>query len=370
MSGRRVKIGIIGCGNISKAYILTAQSFPILEIASVADMDVDRAKAKAREFSLPRGCSVDDILADTDIELLVNLTVPKAHGEIALAALKSGKHVYNEKPLGATVGEGKHILDAAASAGLRVGCAPGTFLGGGLQTCRQIIDSGAIGKPIAATAFMTTPGHERWHPSPEFYYEPGGGPMLDMGPYYITALAQLLGPVKRVSGSATIIKPERTITSEPKKGQKIQVETPDHVTGVLEFSGGAVATIMTSFAIWHAHLPRIEIYGTEGTLAVSDPNSLKGPVSIRLSGEGDWKDVGLTHGHNEDNKWGIGVADMAHAIRSGRAHRATGENAFHVLDVMHSFFTSARESRHVAIESNFARPTSLPRGLAADVMDD
>ena len=255
-----------------------------------------------------------------------------------------------------TLDEGRQIVAAARAVNLRVGCAPGTFLGGGLQTCRKLIDDGAIGKPVAATAFMTTPGHERWHPSPEFYYEPGGGPMLDMGPYYITALTQLLGPVGRVCGSAQIVKPERTITSEPKKGKKIKVETPDHVCGVLEFTGGAVCTIMTSFAIWHARLPRIEVYGTEGTLAVPDPNSLRGPISIRMANDGDWRDVGLSHGHFDGEKWGIGVADMAYAIRSGRPHRANGENAYHVLDVMHSFFTSAAEGRHVDIRTPFTRP--------------
>lgn len=370
MHGQRVKIGIIGCGNISKAYILTAQSFPILNIAAVADIDVDRAKAKAKEYNLPRGCSVNELLADKDIELVVNLTIPKAHAEVAVAALNAGKHVYNEKPLGATLDEGRKTVETARAKKLRVGCAPGTFLGGGLQTCRKLIDDGAIGKPVAATAFMTTPGHERWHPSPEFYYEPGGGPMLDMGPYYITALAQLLGPVKRVCGSAQIVKPDRTIGSEPKKGQKINVQTPDHVTGVMEFSSGAVATIMTTFAVWHARLPRIEIYGTDGTLSVPDPNTLRGPVQRRMSTDNEWREEGLTHGHFGDNKWGIGVADMAHAIRGNRPHRASGENALHVLEVMHSFFESAKDGKHVSINSPFTRPAPLPRGLKEDVLDE
>ena len=330
MADKRVKVGIVGCGNISKAYILTAQSFPILDIAAVADIDVERAKAKAKEFNLPRGCSVDEVMADKSIELIVNLTIPKAHCEVALAALNAGKHVYNEKPLGATLDEGKKIVETARAKKLRAGCAPGTFLGGGLQTCRKLIDDGAIGKPVAATAFMTSPGHERWHPSPEFFYEPGGGPMLDMGPYYVTALAHLLGPVKRVAGSAVIVKPDRTITSEPLKGKKINVQTPDHVTGVLEFSGGAVATIVTSFAVWHARLPRIEIYGTDGTLSVPDPNSLRGPVQHQNGKRRRLARVGLTHGHFDGNKWGIGVADMAYAIRSGRPHRASAENALHV----------------------------------------
>jgi predicted dehydrogenase len=217
---------------------------------------------------------------------------------------------------------------------------------------------------------MMCPGHESWHPSPEFYYEIGGGPMMDMGPYYLTALTQMLGGIKRVTGSAKIVKPERIIGSEPKKGKKITVETPDHITGVMDFASGAVGTIVTSFAVWHAKLPRIEIYGTTGTLSVPDPNSLRGPVAIRFSNQGDWHDVPLTHGHADGNKWGIGVADMAYAVRSGRPHRASGENACHVLEVMHAFLTSSSSGRHCAIETPFTRPAPLPRGLAEDALDE
>ncbi|MCY3022438.1 MAG: Gfo/Idh/MocA family oxidoreductase [Planctomycetota bacterium] len=370
MAQKRVKLGIVGCGNISKAYILTAQSFPVMEVAAVSDLDMERAKATAKEYGIPKACTVKQLLADPAIEIVVNLTVPKAHEEIALAAIAAGKHVFNEKPLGVTLEQGRRILAAAKTKKVRVGCAPGTFLGGGLQTCRKLIDDGIIGKPLAATAFMTCPGHESWHPSPEFYYEVGGGPMLDMGPYYLTALTQLLGPVKRVTGSAAILKPERVIGSEPKKGKKIKVETPDHITGVLDFAGGAVVTIVTSFAVWHAHLPRIEIYGTEGTLAVPDPNSLRGPVALRLSYQGDWHDVPLTHGHADGHKWGIGVADMAYAVRSGRPHRANGENACHVLEVMHAFLNASRDGRHQTIQAPFTRPAPLPRGLAENALDE
>ena len=365
-----IKIGIVGCGNISKAYMLTAASFPILEVAAVADIDLERAREKAKEFKIPKACTVDQLLNDPTIQIVVNLTVPKAHAEVALLAIEAGKHVYNEKPLAVTLEDGRRIVEAGKAKNVRIGCAPGTFLGGGLQTVRKMIDDNAIGKPVAATAFMMCPGHERWHPSPEFYYEAGGGPMLDMGPYYITALVNLLGAVRRVTGSAVILKPERTIASEPKKGKKIQVETPDHVTGVLEFENGAVATLITSFSVYHAHLPNMEIYGTEGTLAAPDPNSLRGPVGIRRASDGDWRDVPLTHGHNEGNKWGIGVADMAHAIRSGRPHRATGENACHVLEVMHAFFTSSAQGRHCNIETPYNRPAPLPRGLPGDALDD
>ncbi|MBC7317022.1 MAG: Gfo/Idh/MocA family oxidoreductase, partial [Chloroflexi bacterium] len=209
---------------------------------------------------------------------------------------------------------------------MRVGCAPGTFLGGGLQTCRKLMDEGVIGKPIAASAFMMSHGHESWHPDPAYYYKVGAGPMFDMGPYYLTALTTLLGPVKRLSGAAGILIPERIITSQPHYGEKIIVETPDHVAGTLEFASGAIGTIITTFATWNSRLPRIEIYGTEGTLGVPDPNSLAGPVYLCRAGQREWEEVPLTHGHTDGRvQWGIGVADMAHALLSGRPHRATGE---------------------------------------------
>jgi predicted dehydrogenase len=369
---QRIKTGIIGCGNISKAYLLTAQSFPILDVVAVSDLDLPRAQAKTAECNVPKACSVAELLTDPAIQLVVNLTVPKAHKDVALAALAAGKHVFNEKPLGATVEQGREIIGAAQKRKLRVGCAPGTFLGGGLQTCRKLIDDGVIGKPLAATAFMMCHGHESWHPSPEFYYEPGGGPMLDMGPYYLTALANLLGPVRRVAGSATIQISERVIGSEPKRGKKIVVETPDHVTGVLEFMSGTVATIVTSFAVWHARLPIIEIYGTKGTLGVPDPNSLRGPVLVRLMEDKEWREVPLTHGHAEPDKpkWGIGVADLAYALRSGRPHRATGENALHVLEALHAFLETSRTGQYHTVAAPFTRPAPLPVGLASDKLDD
>jgi predicted dehydrogenase len=370
MTAGRVKVGVVGVGNISKAYVLTAQTFPILDIVALADIDVDRAKARAQEFNIPIACSVDQLMADPAIELVINLTVPKAHAPVALQAIAAGKHVYNEKPLAVALEDGIKMNEAARKKNVRLGCAPGTFLGGGLQTCRKLIDDGKIGRPVAATAFMMSPGHERWHPSPEFYYEVGGGPMMDMGPYYITALANLLGPVKRVTGSASIAKPNRTITSEPKKGKKINVETPDHITGILEFASGAVVTMVTSFAVWHAQLPRIEIYGTDGTLSCPDPNSLGGPVRLRLPDDKEWQEIALTHGHDGPNRWGIGVADLAHAIRSGRAHRANGQNACHVLEVMHAFLNSSTTGKHQEIKSEFVRPSALPLNLPQDALDE
>ena len=366
-----IKIGIIGCGNISPAYLRTAQTFSILECAACADLVPARAEARAEEFGVPRACSVNELLADPDIQIVVNLTTPQAHAEVSLAAIEAGKHVYTEKPLAITRADGSKVLALAAERGLRVGCAPGTFLGGGLQTCRALIDDGAIGRPVACTAFMISHGHESWHPAPAYYYQEGAGPMFDMGPYYLTALATTLGPVSRVTASAGIQIPERTITSEPKRGQKIIVTTPDHVAGTIEFADGTIGTVITTFAVWRSQLPHIEVYGTEGTLSVPDPNSLGGPVSICLADGKEWSQVPLTHGHTDGKKmWGIGVADMAHAILAGRPHRATGELGYHVLDVMQAFLDASREGKHYRVRSTIERPAPLPPGLADDTLDD
>jgi predicted dehydrogenase len=366
----KVKVGIVGVGNISAAYLNTAKSFPILDVVAVADLDQERAKARAAEFGVPKALTVDQLIADKDVQIVINLTVPKAHASVSLQAIAAGKSVFNEKPLTVTLEDGRKLVDAAKKKNVRAGCAPGTFLGGGLQTCRKLIDDGVIGKPLAALAFMMCPGHESWHPSPEFYYEVGGGPMMDMGPYYLTAMTNLLGPVKRVSGSAKILKGERTIMSEPKKGKKVTVETPDHISGTLDFASGAVGTIVTSFATYYSVLPRIEIHGTNGSLQCPDPNSLGGPIKVRVAGEQDWKEVPFSHSHFDGQKWGIGVVDMAYAIRSGRAHRATAQNALHVLEIMHGFLTSSDTGKHVDIQAEFVRPAPVPTGLANDALDD
>jgi len=366
-----VKIGIIGCGNISSKYFATARAFRILECIACADALPERAQARAQEFGIPKACTVEALLADPEIEIVVNLTTPQAHTAINLAAIAAGKHVYTEKPLAIAREDGARVLAAAQAAGVRVGCAPGTFLGGGLQTCRKLLDDGAIGRPVAASAFMMSHGHESWHPDPAYYYQAGAGPMFDMGPYYLTALTTLLGPVRRLSGAAGILIGERTITSQPHYGEKIVVETPDHVAGTLEFASGAIGTIITTFATWNSRLPRIEIYGTEGTLGVPDPNSLAGPVYLCRAREREWIEVPLTHGHTDGRvQWGIGVAEMAHAIRAGRPHRATGQQAYHVLDLMQGFLDAAREGRYHLPSSSFQRPAPLPLGLPEDLLDD
>ena len=366
---KTTRVGLIGCGNISDIYFQAGKTFEIIDIVACADLLVERAQAKAAQYNIPKACDVEDLLADPEVEIVLNLTIPAAHGPVALQALEAGKSVYNEKPLALSRDDARRLLDTARARGLTVGCAPDTFMGGGLQTCRHVIDEGLIGEPVAATAFMMGHGPEGWHPDPEFFYQPGAGPMFDMGPYYLTTLASFLGPIRRVTGSAQISFPERTITSEPKYGTKIKVNTPTHVAGVMDFVSGPVATIVTSFDVWAAQLPRIEIYGSEGSLSVPDPNTFGGPVLIRRAGEKEWSNVELTHGYTKNSR-GLGLADMAYAMRSGRAHRANGELAYHVLDIMHAFHDASREGRHIELTSSCSRPAALPRGLAEGVLDE
>lgn len=365
----KTKIGIVGCGNISSIYLKNCQQmFDILQAVACADLIPERAQAQAEKYGVPRACTVEELLADPEIEIVVNLTIPQAHFDIAMQAIEAGKSVHNEKPLALTREQGQALLRAAEQRGVRVGCAPDTFLGGGHQTCRKLIDDGWIGEPIAATAFMLCHGHESWHPSPAFYYQPGGGPMFDMGPYYLTALINLMGPIERVSGEASITFPKRTITSQPLYGTVIEVETPTHIASTFRFVNGAIGTMITSFDVWHHNLPRIEVYGTEGTLVVPDPNGFGGPVRIRRAGDDDWHQVPLTHGYTENSR-GIGVADMAYALRSGRPHRTSGTLAYHVLDVMQATLDAPLSEAYVRVQSTCERPTPLPMGLQHGTLD-
>ncbi|WP_199620890.1 Gfo/Idh/MocA family protein [Paenibacillus alkalitolerans] len=364
----KIKVGIIGTGNISGIYLKNGKLFDSMEVVACADLDVERSKAKAAEFGI-RGCSVEQMLADPDIQMIINLTIPQAHADVCLQALEAGKHVYVEKPLAVTREDGRKVLDMAAKKGLLVGSAPDTFLGGGIQTCVKLIEDGAIGTPIGATAFMMSGGHESWHPAPEFYYQPGGGPMFDMGPYYLTALIAMLGPIRRVTGSARISFPERTITSKPKFGQKVTVEVPTHVAGIMDFESGVVGTILTSFDVrGGSRLPCIELYGSEGTIVVPDPNTFGGPVIVRRAGSQEWAEAPLTH-DNVGNARGVGAADMARAIQTGRNHRANGEMAYHVLEAMHGFHDASEQGAHYAMKSTCSKPAPLPPGLADYSLD-
>lgn len=365
-----VKIGIIGCGNISGIYFTngTKKFHKIVEVAACADLDLARAQAKAEEFGIPKAVTPEQLLADPEIEIVVNLTIPNAHYSVCKAALEAGKHVYVEKPLSITRDEGKELVELAQAKGLRLGAAPDTFLGGGIQTCRKLIDDGWIGEPVAASAFMMGRGHESWHPAPEFYYKAGGGPMFDMGPYYLTALTVLMGPIRRITGSARATFPERTITSQPLHGTKITVDVPTHIAGVMDFSNGAVGTIITSFDVYGFPFPNIVIFGTEGTLHVPDPNGFGGPVRFKGRRGGDYTEIPLTHGY-ADNSRCIGVADIASAVQTGRRHRASGELGFHVLEAMHAFHDASDAGAHYNMKSTVERPAAFPLGLADGELD-
>ena len=356
-------VGIVGCGNISDIYFQAGARFEAIAIGACADLNQSLAEAKAKKYDVARVLSTEDLLADPDIDIVLNITQPKAHAEVALAAVATGKHVYNEKPLTLTRDEGRQLLESARKQGVRVGCAPDTVLGAGIQTARKAIDDGWIGKPVSATAFMQCPGHESWHPNPEFYYEAGGGPMLDMGPYYLTALVTLLGPAAHVSSVTRTTYKKRLITSAPKKRKEIVVETPTHLTGLVEFENDVVCTMITSFDVWRGSLPCIEIHGTDGSLSVPDPNGFGGPVKLFRPGYEDWESLPLSHCYN-DNARGLGLADMAAAIHADREHRANGTLAYHVLDIMHAFLDGGSTHARVPVESRCERPAPMPMLLA------
>ena len=369
MSARRLGIGFIGTGNISSAYLraITGHEamagFPVLDIKGLADMRPEAAQARAAEFGL-RAMTVEQMLADPEIALVVNLTIPRAHVEVGLKCLAAGKHVYSEKPLGITYAEGRTLLDAANRAGLRIGSAPDTFLGGSHQQARAVVDSGALGQLVGGTAFFQCPGHEAWHPDPAFYYDIGGGPVLDMGPYYITDLVNLLGPVARVSAMASRLRSQRPVLSEPKKGQVMDVKVDTHVTGALGFANGAVVQVGLSFDVAaHKHVP-LELYGTEASLIVPDPNFFGGDLEIRKRGRDEaWTPVPVTQPYADGNYRSLGVADMAQGILDNRPHRANGDLALHVLEVMEAFENASREGRTVEITTPVTRPEPLATSL-------
>jgi predicted dehydrogenase len=354
------RIGIAGIGNISKIYLenLTGMFGKQVKLAAVSDIIYERAEKAAANYHVPAFKSGQEMANNADIDIVLNITPPNIHYEVAIAAVQAGKHVYDEKPLCTRREDAMRLLVAAAEKGVRVGGAPDTFLGAGLQSCRKLIDDGHIGRPIAATAFLMGRGCEHWHPAPEFFYKPGGGPMFDMGPYYLTALVSLLGPVARVSGSAQIGIKTRTITSEPLKGTEIDVETPTHIAGVLDFACGAVGTIITSFEVYSHTLPYIEIYGTEGTLRVPDPNFFCGPVYAKRFRENDWQEMQISKNYTENSR-GLGITDMALAIDENRPHRVSAELAFHVLDIMQGIHEASVSEKYYRLNSNCERPMVL-----------
>lgn len=356
----KTRIGVIGCGNISSIYLENLnQRFETVTVTAVADLIPERAKAQAEKYGVSRVLETQELLQDPDVDIVLNLTTPQSHYDLCHQALMADKPVYVEKPLAIRFEDGLALKELSDRKGLLLGAAPDTFLGAGIQTCIELIDSGAIGRPIGATAFMTCHGHESWHPDPEFYYKEGGGPMFDMGPYYLTALFAMLGPAKRLTGSCGISFKQRMITSSEKKGQIIDVEVPTHVAGIIDFECGAIGTILTSFDVWAAELPRIEIYGSEGTLSVPDPNTFGGPVRVCLAHESEFRTIELTRPYSENSR-GLGVADMGRALREGkRDHRASGDLALHVLECMHGFHQASLQNRHIFTKTRFERPSLL-----------
>ena len=355
-----LRVGVIGCGNISGQYFNNRKDYTTFHITAVADLEPSKAEMAATTHGIERILGVDELLADDSIDIVLNLTIPGAHVPIGVRALRAGKHVYSEKPLAVTLEEAQELIEVAHRCGRRVGCAPDTFLGAGIQTARKLLDEGTIGRPVGFQAFMYTPGHERWHPSPAFYYQPGGGPMMDMGPYYLTALLSLLGPIRRLAGMTSTAIPKRTIGSGPLAGQTIDVQTPDHYVGLIEFEQGASGVIAQSFAVQGADVDGahpIVIYGTEGALRVPDPNQFDGTVQLNRRGEG-FEDV--PHAFPIGYGRGAGLADMAEAILTGRAHRCSLELAFSVLEVMSGFRASSDAGRFLEPTHRIERPAPMP----------
>lgn len=358
-----INVGVIGCGNISGIYISNIKNvFHNTNVFACADINPNAAKEVSEKWNIPV-MSVEEMLNCPDIQIILNITIPGAHFDINKRALQKGKHVYSEKPLALSFVQGCELVELAESKGLLLGCAPDTFLGGGLQTCRKLIDDDFIGEPIGATAFMMCHGHESWHPNPEFYYKKGGGPMFDMGPYYVTALVSLMGSVVEVTGLTNRSFEKRTITSQPKFGQIIDVEIPTHIAGLMRFENGGVASIITSFDVWNSSLPRIEIYGTKGTLIVPDPNHFCGPVLLSTLDGSGFKEVPLTHIYAENSR-GLGVADMAQCILENRTdNRASGRLANHVLEIMCAIYTASDEKVTYQMKTKITRPEPMPNNL-------
>lgn len=354
---KKAKVGVIGCGRISPQYLDNlVQRFQFcLEVVACADAIREAAETRAREYGIPTVYTVEELLNDPEIEIVVNLTVPTAHYEVSMAALAAGKHVYTEKPLAVTREEGKTLVETAKSRGLLIGGAPDTFLGAGLQTCRKLIDEGWVGKPLSAQGISGMSVHA------ERYHKLGVGPMFDMGPYYMTALVFLLGPVRRVTGSAQ--KPFETKfnpdTSDPDFGRPYSVDVPTNISGILDFESGAVGVVTTTCEIIRYH-PRLEIFGSEGILTCNDPNMFGGPVYIERRG-GEKREVALTHYYDNRNR-GLGVADMVYAIRNGRPMRASGDLMYHVHDIMHAVHESSQRDKHIEVQSRVDRPQPFPAG--------
>jgi predicted dehydrogenase len=353
LGARPARVGIIGSGNVTHFYLTGCARFPSIELAACADLDLDRARALSARGGFP-AVGVEELLADPSIEIALVLTPPGAHAAVSMAAIAAGKHVYTEKPLATTRDDGQRLLAAAAENGLRVGAAPDTFLGGGLQTARAVIDEGRIGQPLVVNAAVAHTGPERWHQDPGIFYAPGGGPLLDVGPYYVTALVSLLGPIGAVSAVGRGLGSERAIMTGPLAGTTVTSDVPTSVIGTLAFRSGVVGGLFASFDVAGTLAPHIEIHGTAGSLSLGDPNRFDGEVRFRALGSESWETVPLRS--DTEVERGIGLADMIEAIRSGRPHRASGELAYHTLDVLLALEEATVSGRVESVASQVERP--------------
>ncbi|AML51393.1 Gfo/Idh/MocA family protein [Falsihalocynthiibacter arcticus] len=352
-----IKVGVIGCGNISDAYLKAAPQFPVLSIVACADINMDAASAKAETYGI-QSLTVDDMLADPEIELILNLTTPQHHVPVGLKILEAGKHAYSEKPLALNVAEATELASLAKRKNLRVGCAPDTFLGGSHQTARKAVDAGTIGAALAGSCYMMCPGHEAWHPNPGFYYQTGGGPLMDMGPYYITALINMIGSIEAVTGVAKASYAKREIASGPRQGEVFNVDVETHISAILSFTCGAQVTLTTSFDVQKHDHNHIELYGSKGSMIVSDPNHFEGDIQVS-KGKGDWETLPQSHLYGDGNYRVIGLADMAQAILDGRPHRASLELSLHVLETMEAILKSAETGRRISLKHQCSRPAAL-----------
>ena len=361
------RIGIIGCGNISPVYANTLSEFPWIEIAAFADGIPERAEKFAARHG-GAALELNDMLGDDSIDAVVNLTPAHAHASVSRLCLEAGKPVFSEKPLGTDFAEGRSLVELASERGLRLGCAPDTFLGAGLQAARSAIDRGLIGEPVAANGFMLGFGPEWWHPNPESFYVPGAGPLFDMGPYYLTTLVHLLGPARSISGSAKIGIADRVVHSKGRVGDVVQATTPTHVSSMIDFVSGASATLVTSFDVKATRFRNIEVYGTEGTLSLPDPNTFGGPLRVRNILADDWRELPLSV-PNIPQQRGIGMADMLSATIAGRPHRASAELALHVLELMSSTLRSSDEGRRIDLTTTCERPAPMHFKLPSHAFD-
>ncbi|MEV0596764.1 Gfo/Idh/MocA family protein [Nonomuraea cavernae] len=356
MSSGPVGVAVVGAGVISGQYLRHLNAFPDVRVLGVADLEPARAAEVAEEHGVPVSGPVETVLAIPEVEIVVNLTIPAAHASVALRALRAGKHVYGEKPLALDLDEAAKVLAEADGLGLRVGNAPDTFLGAGIQSTIHAVRSGLIGVPVAVTAATQSLGPESWHPSPEFLYQRGAGPLFDLGPYYLTTLVALLGPASRVAAGARRARPERVIGSGPKAGTAFPVEVPTHVNALIDFPGTATAATTFSFDS-PVNRRMIEVIGTEGALSLPDPNTFDGPLLARGPRDADWRELplaGTTAGR------GIGVLDLARSLRAGTPHRASGALALHVLELMTAIEGSAERGEFRPVESTCPIPEPLP----------